>query len=263
MDDVLLESLDGGLLTLTLNRPERRNALNDQLAERLLESMQYAASNTDVRAVLLQGAGKHFCVGGDVKSMASTDRTANSSDREFSLRRRMDVSRLLHEMPKPTVAVINGAAAGAGMSLALACDLRIAGESAKLTPAFAKVGLSGDYGGTYFLTHLIGSAKAYELYLTSPLLNAGQAQELHLVSRVVPDAELASAAQELAYSLAQGPTATFGLMKQNLNLAESATIEAVLDLEAANHVKSSLTIDHREAARAFVEKRQPVFQGGS
>ncbi|TMJ47180.1 MAG: enoyl-CoA hydratase, partial [Alphaproteobacteria bacterium] len=150
-DQVLLESLDRGLLTLTLNRPERRNALNPELGLRLVEAATRAAADPDVRAVLLKGAGGTFCVGGDVKAMASGAGQNETLDRRFELlRHRVEVSRLLHDMRKPTLAMISGSAAGAGLSLALACDLRIAGKSAKLTTAFAKVGLSGDYGGTYF-----------------------------------------------------------------------------------------------------------------
>src|SRR6266702_4688342 len=251
-DQVLLESLDRGLLTLTLNRPERRNALNPELGLRLVEAATRAAADPDVRAVLLKGAGGTFCVGGDVKAMASGAGQNETPDRRFELlRHRVEVSRLLHDMRKPTVAMISGSAAGAGLSLALACDLRIAGKSAKLTTAFAKVGLSGDYGGTYFLTRLVGSAKARELYLTSPILMADEALALGLVTRVVPDAELEAAAHELAMSLAQGPSIALGYIKQNINTAERSTIEAVLDTEAMNHVRCTQTEDHHEAAKAL------------
>ena len=261
-DQVLLESLDRGLLTLTLNRPERRNALNPELGLRLVEAATRAAADPDVRAVLLKGAGGTFCVGGDVKAMASGAGQNETPDRRFELlRHRVEVSRLLHDMRKPTVAMISGSAAGAGLSLALACDLRIAGKSAKLTTAFAKVGLSGDYGGTYFLTRLVGSAKARELYLTSPILMADEALALGLVTRVVPDAELEAAAHELAMSLAQGPSIALGYIKQNINTAERSTIEAVLDTEAMNHVRCTQTEDHHEAAKAFVEKRKATFRG--
>jgi 2-(1,2-epoxy-1,2-dihydrophenyl)acetyl-CoA isomerase len=178
-----------------------------------------------------------------------------------NLRRGMEVSRILHQMPKPVVAQIDGAAAGAGLSMALACDLRVAGASAKITTAFAKVGLSGDFGGTYFLTHLIGAAKARELYLTSPVLTAEQAQALGIVSRVVPDAEVESATRELALSLAQGPTVTLGYIKTNINNAETLSLEACFDGEALHHSRCAETADHKEAAAAFVEKRAPVFQG--
>ena len=173
----------------------------------------------------------------------------------------MEASRLLHDMAKPTIAAIAGAAAGAGLSLALACDLRIAARSAKLTTAFAKVALSGDFGGTYFLTRLIGSARARDLYLRSPILTAEQALDIGLVTVVVDDADLDSTATEIAQELANGPRITLGYMKQNLNLAEHATLEAAFDTEAALHARSADTEDHKEAARAFVEKRRPVFRG--
>jgi 2-(1,2-epoxy-1,2-dihydrophenyl)acetyl-CoA isomerase len=164
-------------------------------------------------------------------------------------------------MPKPVVAQLDGAAAGAGLSIALACDLRVAGESAKITTAFAKVGLSGDYGGTYFLTHLLGSAKARELYLTSPVLSAREALALGMVTRVVPDAEVEAATHELAMSLAQGPTVTLGYIKKNINNAEHLSLEACFDAEAMHHSRCGDTADHKEAAKAFVEKRKPAFVG--
>jgi 2-(1,2-epoxy-1,2-dihydrophenyl)acetyl-CoA isomerase len=164
-------------------------------------------------------------------------------------------------MPKPTIAAIAGAAAGAGLALALACDLRVAGESAKLTTAFGKVGLPGDYGGTYFMTRLVGSARARELYLTSPILGARQALELGLVTRVVADDQVDAAGAELARSLARGPTVTFGHMKQNLDLAEHAALGECLDSEAWRQIVCMATADHREAAAAFVEKRTPRFRG--
>jgi len=173
----------------------------------------------------------------------------------------MEVSRILHEMPKPVVAQIDGAAAGAGPSIALSCDLRVAGASAKITTAFAKVGLSGDYGGTYFLTQMLGSAKARELYLLSPVLTALEALHLGMVNKVVPDAEVEATAHELAMSLAQGPTVTLGYIKTNINNAERLSLEACFDAEAMHHSRSGDTADHKEAAKAFVEKRKPAFVG--
>jgi len=262
MSDVLIESLEDGLLTLTLNRPERRNALNPAILEALLDATRRAASNTAVAAVLLTGAGGTFCVGGDVKAMASGGaRPMPVDDRIEDLRRKMEAARLLHEMRKPTIAAIEGAAAGAGLSLALACDLRLANRSAKLTTAFVKVALSGDFGGTYFLTKLLGSAKARELYLTSPILNAEQALRIGLVTRVMDDSGFQDAAKAFAVALARGPRLTLASIKHNLNLAEYAPLEACFDNEALHHAHAAMTEDHREAAAAFVEKRQPVFKG--
>ena len=178
-----------------------------------------------------------------------------------NLRRAMEVSRILHEMSKPVVAQLDGAAAGAGLSIALACDLRIASESVKITTAFAKVGLSGDYGGTYFLTQMLGSAKARELYLMSPVLTAQEALALGLVTRVVADAEVETAAHDLAMSLAQGPSIALGFIKRNINNAEHLALEDCFDGEAIHHTRCGDTADHKEAAKAFVEKRKPAFRG--
>lgn len=259
--DIVLQHLEDGLLTITMNRPERRNALNAELTKGLVEAGRRAAEDTAVRAVLLKGAGGTFCVGGDVKSMAESKAQLGFEARVSTLRERMEVSRILHQMQKPVVAQIDGAAAGAGLSMALACDLRVAAESAKITTAFAKVGLSGDYGGTYFLTQLLGSAKARELYLTSPVLSAREALALGMVTKVVPDAEVDAAARELALSLAQGPTVTLGYIKRNINNAETLSLEACFDAEAIHHSRCAETADHKEAAQAFVEKRKPNFAG--
>jgi 2-(1,2-epoxy-1,2-dihydrophenyl)acetyl-CoA isomerase len=260
-DELVLQNLDQGLLTITMNRPDRRNALNPDMTRGLVEAARRAAEDHEVRAVLLKGAGGTFCVGGDVKSMAAGRAPLPFEAKMANLRRGMEVSRILHEMPKPVVAQLDGAAAGAGLSIALACDLRVASASVKITTAFAKVGLSGDFGGTYFMTRLIGSARARELYLTSPILAAPQALELGLVTRVVADDQVDVAAAELARSLADGPTRTFGHMKQNLNLAEHAALDECLDNEAWRHMLCMTTADHREAAAAFVEKRAPRFIG--
>src|SRR5215813_12293316 len=260
-NEIVLQHLDKGLLTITMNRPERRNALSPDMTRGLVEAARRAADDHEVRAVLLKGAGGTFCVGGDVKSMAEGRAPLPFEAKTANLRRGMEVSRILHEIPKPVVAQLDGAAAGAGLSIALSCDFRVASESCKITTAFAKVGLSGDYGGTYFLTHLLGSAKARELYLTSPLLTAEEALRLGLINRVVPDAELEKAALELARSLADGPTVTLGYIKRNLNLAEQMPLEAVLDAEAMHHIRCTATDDHKEAATAFVEKRVAAFRG--
>ena len=173
----------------------------------------------------------------------------------------MEASRLLHEMPKPTIAMLNGVAAGAGMSLALACDLRIAGRSARMTTAFAKVGLSGDYGGTWFLTQLVGTARARELYFLSDVLDAARIEALGLANRVVADEELAAETMALAERLASGPSVALRYMKRNLNVAESGDLAAGLDSEAYGMLRCRASEDHKEAAQAFVEKRAPAFKG--
>jgi 2-(1,2-epoxy-1,2-dihydrophenyl)acetyl-CoA isomerase len=258
--ETVQQNLDQGLLTITMNRPERRNALNPDMTLGLVAAAKRAAEDPEVRAVLLKGAGGTFCVGGDVKSMADGSRAPMSFEtRIVNLRRAMEVSRILHEMAKPVVAQLDGAAAGAGLSIALSCDFRVASASVKITTAFAKVGLSGDYGGTYFLTQMLGSAKARELYLLSPVLTAQEALGLGMVTRVVPDTEVETSARELAMSLAQGPTITYGYIKRNINNAERLSLEACFDGEALHHSRSNETADHKEAAKAFVEKRKPSF----
>jgi 2-(1,2-epoxy-1,2-dihydrophenyl)acetyl-CoA isomerase len=182
-NETVLQNLESGLLTITMNRPERRNALNPDMTLGLVAAARRAAEDHEVRAVLLKGAGGTFCVGGDVKSMAEGRAPMSFENKMVNLRRGMEVSRVLHEMSKPVVAQLDGAAAGAGLSIALSCDFRVASQSVKITTAFAKVGLSGDYGGTYFLTQMLGSAKARELYLMSPVLTAQEALALGMVTR--------------------------------------------------------------------------------
>lgn len=260
-NQMVLQSLDQGLLTITMNRPDRRNALNPDMTRGLVEAARRAQDDTEVRAVLIRGAGGTFCVGGDVKSMAEGRAPLPFEAKMANLRRGMEVSRILHQMPKPVVAQLDGAAAGAGLSIALSCDLRVASASCKITTAFAKVGFSGDYGGTYFLTKMLGSAKARELYLMSPVLSAQEACNLGMVSKVVPDADIEAEALELARSLALGPSVALGYIKRNINNAETMTLEACFDGEAIHHTRAGETTDHKEAAKAFVEKRKPTFQG--
>lgn len=261
MNDMVLQKLEGGLLTITMNRPERKNALNPEMVAGLVEAARRGADDAEVRAVLFKGAGGSFCVGGDVKSMAAGRAPLPFEVKLANLRRGMEVSRILHQMPKPVVAQLDGAAAGAGLSMALSCDLRIASESCKITTAFAKVGFSGDYGGTYFLTQLLGSARARELYLTSPVLTAREAHAIGMVTKIVPDVEIDAAAHELALSLAQGPSIALGYIKRNINNAEHLPLEDCFDGEAIHHTRCSDTEDHKEAAKAFVEKRKPAFRG--
>ena len=257
----LIETVADRVATLTLNRPERLNALSSAMIDGLLEALPRLAADANTAVIVLTGAGHGFCAGGDVKSMADGSSQLGTEDAVQRLRGRMEVSRLLHEIPKPTIAMVNGPAAGAGLALALACDLRIAAQSARFITAFAKVGFSGDFGGSYFLAKLAGTGKARELYYTGEPLDATQALALGVVNRVVPDAELVEATMTLAKRLARGPSIALGLMKQNFNAAENGTLSELLDLEAARQIQTARTQDHIEAARAFVEKRLPVFKG--
>ncbi len=257
----LIETIENGVATLTFNRPERMNALSTPIMEGLLQGLPRLAGDPAVRVVVLTGAGRAFCAGGDVKSMAEGGERRSEAEATAHLRSRMEVSRILHDLPKPTIAMINGPAAGAGLAFALACDLRIAGASARLVTAFIRVGLSGDFGGSFFMTSLVGTAKARELYFTGRPVDAEEALSLGLVNRVVADDQLANATTELARSLAQGPQIALRLMKRNMNCAESGGLTELLDMEAANMVQAARTEDHREAAKAFVEKRAPMFMG--
>ena len=270
MTQQLIDTVEDGVATLTMNRPEARNALSGEMGAALSEAVQRLANDPAVRCVVLTGAGAAFCAGGDVKGFAAaTGRGAGVGSSEGpsverriqGLRSGMEVVKWLHEMPKPTLAVIPGAAAGAGLSLALACDLRIAAEGAKLTTAFSKVGLAGDYGGSYFLTHLVGAAKARELYFSADVITGAEAARLGIVNKAVPAEELAQAGADYARYLAGLPTVAVGYMKRNLNAAEHATLSEVLDLEAPHMVRTMMTEDHKAAAQAFVEKRAPVFAG--
>ncbi len=262
----LLAELDEGVLTLTLNRPEARNAMSRAMNEALAAQLAAAELDHEVKCIVLTGAGKGFCAGGDVKGMAARgDGTVGSNTIDAAIHRQRVNQRAtagkLFQMPKPTIASLPGAAAGAGFSLALACDLRVMSTSAILTTAFAKVGFSGDYGGTYFLTQLVGSAKARELYYLSERVSAEEALRLGLANWICAPEELATRTREIARRLAAGPTVAYRYMKENLNRAMAGTADECLDLEATHHVHCGQTEDHREAARAFVEKREPVFRG--
>lgn len=270
MTDHLLESVVDGVATLTMNRPEARNALTGEMQAALSEAIDRLSFDPSVRCVVLTGAGGAFCAGGDVKGFAAdTGRGAgvgsssgpSMEQRVAGLRRGMEVVKKIYEMPKPTLAVIPGPAAGAGFSLALACDLRITVDSAKLTTAFSKVGLAGDYGGSFFLTHLVGAAKVRELYFTADVINGEEALRLGIVNKSVPAAELDKVAGDYARYLAGLPTVAVGYMKRNLNAAAHATLSEVLDLEALHMVRTMMTEDHKNASQAFVEKRAPVFSG--
>jgi 2-(1,2-epoxy-1,2-dihydrophenyl)acetyl-CoA isomerase len=259
----LIEQAKDGVVVLTLNRPDRLNAMSRPMLDALLEALPRLAEDPAVGVVVLTGAGRGFCAGGDVKAMAEGTELGGQTmeEKAQALRSRMETSRWLHEMPKPTIAMMRGPAAGAGLSLAMACDMRIASDTVKLGTAFARVGYSGDFGGSYYLTQLVGTAKARELYFTADLLDAQQALGLGLVNRVVADARLEEETMALASRLARGPRVAYRYMKRNMNAAESASLKEMLDLEAWNHTRTGMTEDHREAARAFVEKREPQFKG--
>jgi 2-(1,2-epoxy-1,2-dihydrophenyl)acetyl-CoA isomerase len=265
MSDVVLLDRDGAVAIITLNRPESLNSMSGELLDRLAAVGTEVAADASVRAVVITGAGRAFCAGGDVKGMAAAPAGAAGGgglvSRVDVLRQQEEISRLLYEMPKPTVAALNGHAVGAGLSVALAADLRIASEQAKLGTAFAKVGFSGDFGGTWLLQRLVGPSRAKELYFLGDILTAKEAKELGLVTKVVPHETLMGEAMALAKRLADGPTLAYGRMKDNFTYGATNSFSDTLTREAENMTASARTEDHKNAARAFVEKREPVFSG--
>jgi 2-(1,2-epoxy-1,2-dihydrophenyl)acetyl-CoA isomerase len=261
----LLADVDDGVVVLTMNRPDRRNAMSEAMMSAMERVLAEVETDDAVGCVLLTGAGGAFCAGGDVRAMAerpAADRaqTLDAAVHRQRLRQRATSGRLW-QMPKPTIAAIGGPAAGAGLSLALACDLRYAVEGAVLTTAFAKVGFSGDYGGTWFLTRLVGSARARELYYFSERLSAADAEHLGVVNAVFPAPDFDLEVRQRARRLAHGPRLAYRYMKENLNRAVSGELGECMDLEVTHHLRTGLTADHREAARAFVERREPRFTG--
>ncbi len=255
-EDIQTE-ISEGVMTITLNRPERRNAMSDAMLKGLVASLDDAETSTDVGAVLLTGAGGAFCAGGEGGD------SALQYDARVHLQRRnqRDTAGKLYELPKPTIAALPGPAAGAGLSIALSCDLRYGSPNAILTTAFARVGFSGDYGGTYFMSRLIGSAKARELYFLSEKVDMSEAERLGLVNGVFSEESLQEEVTLIAKRLAQGPTVAYRYMKENLNRAVNGEMGECLDMEAAHHIHCGQTDDHKEAAQAFVDKREPVFKG--
>jgi len=277
MSDQFLFELTENVAWLTLNQPERMNAMSTDMMNGLTEALERCTNDDDIRAVVLTGAGdRAFCAGGDVKGMASRGGGGNGrdgaerppqsgptvEDRIAGLLRGMrQTSLVLHTMPKPTIACVNGYAMGAGLSLALACDLRTMADTAQMGTAFAGVALAGDYGGTWFMTRLIGAGRTRELYFLNERVPADRALQLGLVNWVHPAGDLHTKTHELAVRLASGPTKTLGMMKTSLVAAEQGDLEASLEIEARHQILSGTTEDHREAAKAFVEKRKPNFVG--
>ena len=258
----LLETLDKGVLTLTFNRPDRQNAMTEPLADAFTDAVRRAAKDPAVRCVALTGAGRAFSAGGDMEGMQSFQASEIPLDERVELLRKgTEVVELLHEMPKPTVALINGAAAGAGLVFALACDMRFSLDTAKLTTAFVKIGACGDSGLSYFLPRIVGPAKAYELMYLSDVLTGQEARDIGLVTKTAPAAEFGDAARAFAQRLGDLPTVAVGLMKQNLVRSHSASLGEVLDLESANMIRSFDTEDHKNAVQAFMNKQQPKFEG--
>lgn len=270
----LLTETSNGVLTITLNRPHKLNAFTPAMHRRMLAALREAARDPGVRAIVVAGAGRGFCAGYDIAEGAKpaegdriaaewADDPAWMSVEAIAQRLREDaeIPYLLHTMPKVTIAMVRGPAAGSGLCLAAACDLRIASETAVFKTAFSSLGRCGDPGGSYYISKLIGPGRTREFYLLDEKIDAETARAIGLVNRVVPDGELEVETRRLAERMASGPTAAYGHIKQNIAFAETATLSEVLTLEALANARASQTHDAREAAQAFLEKRKPEFRG--
>jgi 2-(1,2-epoxy-1,2-dihydrophenyl)acetyl-CoA isomerase len=261
MADVLLIERTDGVATLTLNRPESMNSLSVELKNALVESLADVASDTSVRAVVLTGTGRGFCVGQDlaehIQLLEANDPAPLKTVREHY----NPITLSLAQMPKPVIAAVNGTAAGAGASFSFACDFRIVSEDAKFLLAFANVGLGLDSGVSWTLPRLIGGGRAMELALLAQPITAQTAQQYGLVTQLVPAEQVLPTAQELAARLAAGPTAAYAVIKQALHFAASHTLEDSLENEGVLQAQAGETTDHAAAVAAFVKKEKPVFVG--
>jgi 2-(1,2-epoxy-1,2-dihydrophenyl)acetyl-CoA isomerase len=257
---VILTKLEDRIATLTIKRPEKLNALSEELLAASVETLRAWSTDPNVGAIVVTGAGRAFCAGGDVSAMGQD--AAHSLETNIDrLRAWQELSWLLYSIPKVTIASVNGFAMGAGLGVCLACDLRIAAGEAKFGTAYAKVGFGGDFGTTWLLTHYAGAPKAKELLFLSDVIGADEAHRLGLVNRVVPQADLAAETHALARRVADGPLTSFRYMKANVNLATHTDFRALLDREAETHQRCGQTDDHREGVRAFLDKRPPRFSG--
>ncbi len=256
----LLEAVEDGVAILTLNRPENLNALSEDIRLGLSEAVYRLAHDKNIGCIVLTGNGRGFCAGGDVKSMANRS-AAVFEERAEGIRRSGRIPELMNSCPKPIIGMINGVAVGAGLSMAAACDIRIAGRSARFGAGFIKIGLSGDWGGTWTVTRLVGTAKARELFFTGDIIDAEEALKIGLVNHVVDDSALLETTLTMARKIASMPRVGLGYTKKNLAAAEVGTFANSLELEAVHQARASQTEDHREAVAAFKEKRKPTFHG--
>lgn len=257
----ILASKHDGVLTITLNRPEKLNAFNPAMHQLLQEALQQAAEDAGVRVVLLTGAGRGFCAGQD---LSERDVSAGAAPIDLSVS--IDtyynpLVRRLRSLPKPIVCAVNGVAAGAGANIALACDLVLAARSASFVQAFSRIGLVPDSGGSYFLPRLVGSARAMGLALLAEKLTAEDAERWGLIWKVFDDGELLSQSMDIARRLASGPTKGYGLIKNALLASPGNSLDAQLDLERDLQHKAGQSEDYREGVSAFMQKRKPVFKG--
>lgn len=253
-------NVENAFATLTLNRPEAANGMNLQLMRELADAVHNCDSDPDIRAILLTGAGRFFSAGGDLQSFASELDDLPRLLNELTLYLHTAVSRMAR-MDTPVIAAVNGPCAGAGMSLAAACDLVVAAESASFTMAYTAAGLSPDGSSTWFLPRRIGELRTRELMLTNRTLSADEALDWGLVNRILPDDELLSQAGELATGLAQGPTQSFGRVKNLLNDTFAHGMETQMELEARAIASAAKSDDAQEGIKAFLEKRNAIFKG--
>ena len=259
-EEVILTSVVDRVATLTFNRPDKLNALSLDLIKRSVEALNEWSANPQIGCVIVTGAGRAFSAGGDVSTMAQ-DNAETLEQKIDRLRQMHELSRVLYDMPKVTIASVNGFVMGAGLGVCLACDLRIASGQARFGTAYAKVGYGGDFGTTWLLTQYVGGPKAKELFFLGDIIDANEAHRIGLVNRVVPHDSLQSEVSNTASRIAQGPLTSFRYMKANINLASSADFRTMLDREAETHMRCSMTDDHKEGVRAFMEKREPKFVG--
>jgi 2-(1,2-epoxy-1,2-dihydrophenyl)acetyl-CoA isomerase len=258
----LLFEQANGVATLTLNRPHVMNAFNADMRRELAEAVAQIEADPGIRAVIVTATGRGFCAGQDLRERIESYEAGQAPVLGETLRQEYNPLILaMRRLPKPIVGAINGMAAGAGCSLALACDLRIASEQASFLQAFVRVGLVPDSGSSFFLPRLIGMARAAEMMFLAEPVNAAKALEIGLVNQVVPHGELLAQAGAVAARLADLPTRAIGQAKRQLNLALSGSLEAVLEEEASGQAMASQTRDHMEGVRAFLDKRQPKFEG--
>jgi 2-(1,2-epoxy-1,2-dihydrophenyl)acetyl-CoA isomerase len=253
-------AVDGAVATITFNRPEAMNALNDETKNALLAAMREAGADPKVRAVVLTGTGRAFCVGQDLREHAAklqSGETISNTVREHY----NPITLALTGMQKPVIAAVNGVAAGAGAGFAFACDLRIAAEGAGLNLAFSGVALSADSGASWTLPRLVGQAKALELLLLPETIPAAKALELGLFTEVVPAEQLAERAHGLAEKLAAGPTVSYASIKESVAYGATHSLAETLEKEEEMQARAAAAPDHREAVEAFLAKRPPVFTG--
>ncbi len=260
-ETVLLTQVRDRVATLTLNRPDKLNAVNIQLLEEAGAVLKNWSRDPEIGAIVVTGSGRAFCAGGDVSMMAAPEDNSTLEQKIDGLRDMQEISWLLYSSPKVTIASVNGFAMGAGLGIALACDLRIASSTAKFGTAYAKVGYGGDFGTTWLLTHYAGAPKAKELFFLADVLDAAEAHRIGLVNRVVEPEALAPETASIAARIAAGPLTSYRYMKANVNLAAAVDFRTLLDREPETHLRCGETSDHREGVRAFLDKRPPKFTG--